>query len=260
MKKQTTLLNWKMKAILLLSVALFNTRHVKGQIMVDQWDVINGIVSTTTQRDANINGATRMGQYLQIGDMGYYGGVNGWKNPSLWIKSWHFGPEGQNHNQISLTIDNWQDYTASNPYNIVEVKRRDVSGATSPDYPFLILGNGKVTMGVDPATTNLNGDFRLFVGTGILTEKVEVKVSGAWPDYVFKEDYKLASLKETEAYIKANQHLPGVPSAAEIQENGLNLGDMDATLLQKIEELTLHMIELKKENDNLRARLEKLEQ
>ncbi len=251
MKTGSNLLNWKIT--LLVCMGLLGYQSVSGQIMATYWNVLNGQATTTT------NGEAKIEQYVQIGDIGSYAGVNGWKNPSLWIKSWHMNGEAQNDNQISLAIDNWQDYSASNSNNIVEIKRRDITGFNPIDYSFLIRGNGKVTMGVDPATTNLNGDFKLFVKGGILTDKVEVKVSQAWPDYVFEEDYNLPTLKETEAYIKANKHLPGVPSAAEVTENGINLGNMDATLLQKIEELTLHMIELEKENDNLRTRLEILE-
>ena len=75
----------------------------------------------------------------------------------------------------------------------------------------------------------------------------EIKVeTGNWPDYVFAKDYQLPGLKETELHIKANGHLPGIPSAEEVKNNGIDLGDINARLLQKIEELTLHVIELNK--------------
>ncbi len=67
-----------------------------------------------------------------------------------------------------------------------------------------------------------------------------------WPDYVFKSDYELKSLEEVESFITDNSHLPGVPSEEEIVKGGVNLGEMDAILLQKIEELTLYMIEQQK--------------
>lgn len=249
MKTGSNLLNWKMKVAALICVVLLNARFANAQI--SQWDVVNGIATTRTIGEAIV------GEYVQIGDIIQY--VSPWKNASLWIKSTPMSGEAQNQNQVSLAIDNWQDYTVSNPNNIVEIKRRDVSGATPTDYPFLILGNGKVTIGVDPAATNLNGNFKLFVGTGILTERVKVEHSGIWPDFVFNDEYKLQSLKEVEEYIRHNKHLPNVPSAGNVAENGIDLGEMDGILLQKIEELTLYMIDLKKENDNLRARLEKLE-
>ena len=65
-------------------------------------------------------------------------------------------------------------------------------------------------------------------------------------DYVFEPDYKLASLSEVEAYTKTHKHLPEVPSASEIEKNGLDLAQMNLLLLKKVEELTLHTIELEK--------------
>lgn len=87
---------------------------------------------------------------------------------------------------------------------------------------------------------------------GVLTAK-EIKVTlDEWPDYVFGEGYRLASLPETEAYIKCNGHLPGIPSAAVVEEEGLSLGEMNRMLMQKVEELTLHLIELQKQIDELK--------
>ena len=95
----------------------------------------------------------------------------------------------------------------------------------------------------------------LDVNGKITTREVEVTSSG-WADFVFEEDYNLKDLTEVEAHIKAHKHLPDVPSEQEIMENGLNLGDMDAILLRKIEELTLYVIDLKKENQAIKAELE----
>jgi hypothetical protein len=83
----------------------------------------------------------------------------------------------------------------------------------------------------------------------------EVKVENAnWPDYVFEKQYKSFPLNHLEKYINKNKHLPGMPTAKEVKENGINLGDMNTKLLQKIEELTLYMIELKKENAAFKAK------
>lgn len=77
----------------------------------------------------------------------------------------------------------------------------------------------------------------------------EIKVENAvWPDYVFSDNYSLMSLSDTEKMIKRDGHLPGIPSAAEVEKNGVGLGELNAKLLQKIEELTLHLIELQKQN------------
>ena len=91
-------------------------------------------------------------------------------------------------------------------------------------------------------------EYRLFVRKGIRTEKLKVDIaSGAWADYVFGNDYELMPLTKVEEYIKQNNHLPGISSAEEIESEGIDLGEMNAKLLEKIEELTLYMIEMKKQ-------------
>ena len=85
----------------------------------------------------------------------------------------------------------------------------------------------------------------------LMAKEVLVTLTG-WPDYVFGEGYERMSLPETEAYIKENGHLPGVPSAEEVEEKGLSLGEMNAKLMEKVEELMLHVIELQKQIDELK--------
>ena len=92
----------------------------------------------------------------------------------------------------------------------------------------------------------------------LVAKDVQVTLNN-WPDFVFEKDYSLMNLSETEAFIKENKHLPEIPSAKEIEENGLNLGEMQAKLLQKIEELTLHAIEQQKLIEELQKRLSGLE-
>ncbi|GAB3702486.1 hypothetical protein GCM10027592_31960 [Spirosoma flavus] len=91
--------------------------------------------------------------------------------------------------------------------------------------------------------------YKLFVEEGILTEKVKVAVKNTseWSDKVFDDSYQLKGLSEVEKYIKTNKHLPGVPSASEMVEQGNDLHQTDAKLLEKIEELTLYSIQLEKE-------------
>lgn len=81
----------------------------------------------------------------------------------------------------------------------------------------------------------------------------------SWADFVFHKDYQLPTLAEVEKYIAKHSHLPGIPTEAEVAENGVDLGDMNAKLLQKIEELTLYMIDMKKENEAMKERLKALE-
>ena len=88
----------------------------------------------------------------------------------------------------------------------------------------------------------------------------EVKVtSTGWPDYVFAPDYNLMPLTEVAAYIASNGHLPEVPSADDVAANGLSLGESQALLLKKIEELTLYMIAMQQENEALKERVISIE-
>lgn len=118
--------------------------------------------------------------------------------------------------------------------------------------------NGSCLIG-DPATISLPAlgtGYRLYVQTGILTEKVKVAVetTADWADYVFEKNYKMMALSEVETYVKKNKHLPGVPSAEEVVKEGVDLTKMDAKLLEKIEELTLYVIELEKKINEIKAK------
>lgn len=106
---------------------------------------------------------------------------------------------------------------------------------------FVIDQNGNFGIGTTAA------DAKLTVNGDIHAEEVKVDLSVPGPDYVFKDDYDLRTLKETKDYIQEHGHLPNIPSAKEMEENGVKLGVMNMKLLEKIEELTLYIIGLKKE-------------
>ncbi|MEM7552002.1 MAG: hypothetical protein AAF363_20130 [Bacteroidota bacterium] len=107
-------------------------------------------------------------------------------------------------------------------------------------------------------TTNTGG-FALAVEGKIGAREIEVTLASPFPDYVFEEDYDLSTLEETEAFIKENKHLPEIPSAEEVEANGLALGEMNTLLLKKIEELTLHLINQNYKLGDLIERVEDLE-
>jgi len=104
-----------------------------------------------------------------------------------------------------------------------------------------ITSDGDVGIG----TTDPKG-YKLAVPGNMIAESVKVQLQSAWPDYVFKDGYKLLSLQETEKHIKQKGHLPGIPSAAEVKSEGIDLGEMNGRLLKKIEEMTLQMIDMNK--------------
>ena len=116
-----------------------------------------------------------------------------------------------------------------------------------------------------------NNEFRLSAGTDdpelILTETGNLTILGNFisgtttlnvPDYVFADDYELRPLSEVRAFIEANSHLPEVPSADEVYANGLNMSEMQMTLLKKVEELTLYTLAQQDEIARLNEKLETL--
>lgn len=126
------------------------------------------------------------------------------------------------------------------------------------NYYMFLTDTGKVSIGLDPNMAGTySGNFKLYVADGIMTEKVKVTLrsSSDWSDYVFEDDYKLLPLEEVEAHIAKNGHLPNVPSAEEVAKEGIDLAKMDAKLLEKIEELTLYVIEQQKQIKKLQEQL-----
>lgn len=140
-------------------------------------------------------------------------------------------------------------------------------GISNPTSRIEVDGDSYFSGKMKIATANFptTGNYKLAVGGDIIAEKIRVKLqSSGWPDYVFNPQYPLLPLSEVEQFIKKNNHLPEVPSASEVGSNGLDLGDGQALLLKKIEELTLHMIEMNKtletlqeENRMIRKQLKK---
>ena len=112
------------------------------------------------------------------------------------------------------------------------------------------LSNGNVGIGVaSPA-------YRLEV-CGTIRAK-EVRVETGWCDYVFEKDYELRSIDELEKFITDNKHLPGIAPASEVEKDGLKVGEMNKAMMEKIEELTLYVIQLSKDNKKLQEEINAL--
>lgn len=112
---------------------------------------------------------------------------------------------------------------------------------------------GAVGIGIADAANLPSGYLLAVDGKGIM-EELRVELSGAWPDYVFEDDYALPELDELDQFIKTHGHLPNIPSAKEVHANGLHVGEMQRRMMEKIEELTLYIVQLKKEIDDLKSR------
>lgn len=180
-------------------------------------------------------------------------GVNSTTNVTLGDGAfWIAGSQSVLNGNINNTPDNGA---------VAAVIGRDLSTGTAQSWAGYFEGKGHFSEKVSIGTTDIPtlagtldvSNFNLFVTGGILTEEVVVRLESDWADYVFEPGYDLKSLEEVEATIEKEGHLHNTPSAQEIEDNGIQVGKMMVNQQEKIEELFLHLIEMKKEMDALKA-------
>ena len=138
---------------------------------------------------------------------------------------------------IKWVVDSWQPGAPT----LWQSGHAGIKFFTATQCRLAITATGNIGIGV------INPQNKLDVAGTI--RATEVKVEAGWADFVFDKDYKLPTLQDVENHINTHKHLPDIPSEKEVKENGVSLGEMQAKLLQKIEELTLYVIDLKKENE-----------
>lgn len=252
-----------------------------GDPSKDVWVYVGSLPASSSANLQKLKIEVFGGQYVNSnGETTYY--VS--NRDALTINQTRMG--GTNGNQFTLRAFNTNNggldfyiYTQGNSYTAYSVRSTEVGGTGAffnltgngssqqlvqctvqaiapPGLPSSVSGTEHVLsinpfMITDAAgniginTFNPDSYYKLSVNGPIRAK--EVKVETGWADYVFDKGYSLRPLKEVEDYIHQNQHLPDVPSAAEVQKNGVNIGETDALFLKKIEELTLYLIEMKKE-------------
>lgn len=158
-----------------------------------------------------------------------------------------FGPTNEGANRLRIGCNGLHSYI---DYKENLYFRADVNSNSA----LALYGNGSVGIGFATgyvAGHNMTQGYKLAVYGGIICQEVKVVAGLPWSDFVFADDYELKSLQDVESFIKKNKHLPDVPSEKEVNDKGVNLGEMDAILLQKIEERTLYLIEQNKRIDAL---------
>lgn len=207
--------------------------------------------------------------------LGFASGAANTGNYNIYLGS-NTGADSQGSNNIYIGNDAGNEKTGSNNIYIgtsigTSSSNKLMIDNTSTSTP-LIWGdfaldqlklNGTVGIGgvttfpTTAGTVNVSA-YKLFVKGGILTEEVRVSLQNTWADYVFNKEYKLKPLQEVEQFITDNGHLPNVPSAAQVKQDGIELGDMARIQQEKIEELTLYLIEQNKRIEKQDKELEEL--
>jgi len=216
--------------------------HVVGQI---QAEVSNDVAFSTK---------SNLGVVIQQGNIGN-DVVYADKYLSIFAHNLQFN--GTNWIRRNQYGNCWSTVMNQNYYDVIYAPSNSGGPANSVVTPTTYMRvslDGRVGIG----TVNLaDANYKLFVETGIRTRRITVDLA-TWPDYVFKPDYFLPSLPSVAAYIKANHHLPGMPSADSVAKNGVDLGNNQAQLLEKVEQLTLYAIDLEKQVEDLQKQAEQL--
>ena len=222
-------------------------------------------ISFHAYKDDNLQNATSEISFLdRPGTSGFSSSV---RTSDIYLKTAH----SLNGNTYAQYLDNTMVLRATQDGGYVgigvtiPVNKLDVSGSMSIGSSYagtnLSPANGLLVQGaVVIGTTDFSkvGAYALAVNGSAIFTKAIVKLNANWADYVFNDDYELPSLKNLEAFIKVNKHLPGVASAAQVKKEGIDIGNNQTVFLQKIEELSLYAISQDKEIRELKEQVNKL--
>ncbi len=220
----------------------FSTNNVSPQLIIKNNGYVGVGTSNPLAKFHVDNGAIRItGPNPSGGPMILFGGSSTVASGGEWGIEYTTATPG--HDGLNF----WKPFgsTGTSGNSFLFLHNDGMVGVNTDNPTAQLTVNGNMLIG-DPSTTTLPAGYKLYVETGILTEKVKVAVknSSNWADYVFAPGYKLMPLKEVKKYVETNKHLPDVPSAKEMENNGLDLGSMAALQMQKIEELTLQLIQI----------------
>ncbi len=128
-----------------------------------------------------------------------------------------------------------------------------ISNDTTNNTIYGDLNGRRIAIGTDSFPSD--SSYRLAVEGKVIAREFKATQTPAWPDYVFLDSYPLRSIESVHRFVQKNNHLPEVPSAKEVSENGIELSEMTAILLKKVEELTLYVIQQQSQIDALSKEL-----
>ncbi|MBR6292463.1 MAG: hypothetical protein IKR33_06655 [Bacteroidales bacterium] len=186
--------------------------------------------NTAVTGTLNVSGASTFGNTLSVG-----GGFTATTT-------------GSAHADLQFTVGDNNSYVHMNAYgNVIASNNVDVGGKITAGGNITSSGNLVVT-----GTARLGNGFYCDAQGNVKVKELRVTLTD-WPDYVFDAGYRLMPLSEVEGYIAENGHLPQMPSAEEVEQDGADLGEMNKLLLQKVEELTLYVIDLQRQIEELKS-------
>ena len=258
-----------------------------GGLTISTWGFLKSLAKGTTRntisKNLHVYQADDWSGYAAVGAIGLYGGAS-YANaidfisntrikiqPNDYTGGLVMGYSAIDPTQIDLGVaaSIKSQYMGTNITSAGEHKFDMVFGINSdgtggktyePVERMRIKDNGQVNIGNSLAigTTALPQGYSLGVKGKIIAEEVNIALHANWPDYVFDKNYKLPPLSNVEQFIKENGHLPEIPKAADIEKNGIEVGAMNTKLLQKIEELTLYLINQQKQIEELKKEVSEL--
>lgn len=176
---------------------------------------------------------------------------------NFYISSW--AGNGVMATDKDLVISAVGSEDTQNPNPDPQIIFQTGGGYSNPQTQMILNESGNLSIGTSNTTYN-NIEYKLTVKGKIHAEEVLIDLNIPAPDYVFEKDYPIKTIQEVERYINKNKHLPEIPSATEIAQNGLSIGEMNMLLLKKIEELTLYAIEQDKKTKEQSKKIKMLEE
>jgi len=228
------------------------------------WPTTGNVGIGTSSPGVKLDVVTNMSTGDETQNISYFGYSKLGNRTGIYIQDIRYSSPNTARSTKLLSVSGfgttYNGYIEFNPPSTTNTTKSAVSFGYNNVEAMRINQDGKVRIGLGTNDIKTPDGYKLFVEDGILTEKVKVavKTTTNWADYVFAPDYKLMPLNEVEQFTKENNHLPNVPSAEEMVNNGLDVAQMDAKLMEKVEELTLYIIEQNKVNQKQAKEIEEL--
>ncbi len=257
-----------------ISIGSYNQSHASTSYAIGYSNtnttIANGSIAIGQFNTNNTSHCISIGEYLSNSSGGIMMGMNGHASnhkPTLYIskttglnETGKIGIGNVTSPSAKLHIKADSDEKAdlmleATGTSAIYFKNKNNSISLTGNIMTLSAGGFSYTDGNVAIGTMPNNDYKLAVKGVIRSEEVVVELMTSWPDYVFASDYSLPKLKEVKAFVNENGHLPGLPSASQVSEEGLGLGEINAKLLGKIEELTLYIIEQEERIQKLEEKL-----